>query len=589
MYHFNMKKGTFMKSKSKTNHIMIHLLIALLPIICFSFYKNGIIPYLNNKITIFQMIYPLIFIIVPTFITFLVEFIFAKFCLNKKNQELKEYISNSYSIFPGLFLGLILPLNTPISIVILGAVVASLIGKMLFGGFGYNLFNPALVGRLFIISTYAMVIANNGGYLNAYEIDTISSSTPLSNIVEGIGTYDTLVKPYGSLLDFFIGTIPGSMGETSALLCLIGFIYLTITKVIKWRIPVMYILTVFIMTFVIGISNNVGIWYPLFEILSGGLFFGAVFMATDPVTSPITKVGQIVYGICLGILTVVFRYLTSYPEGVLTSILTMNMFVILIDKLGINIKNSIKKFILLISVMTFISIVISLGISTKYNKEEIDNNYKIISKKQVDNQVIYNVSQKGYSGDITAEVIIENEKVISLNIINQSDSFFDKVNKENYIDKLISNQNDLTNLDTVSGATISSTALKKLMINTLKDYKNNKDEVIEGDIEKPVDFKIVDKKTEQNKVTYIVTKKGFSSTLKLKFVITNNTITNIDVLEQNDSYYDVVSKSNYLKYLIKNQNDLDNLDTVSGATISSTAIKEALIKVLEDYKEGKNE
>ena len=230
----NKKNGPYIKGKNSTNKIMSHLIISLLPIILFSFYKNGIIPFIYNKTNIFGMLYPLIFILIGTLSTGLFEGLYVKFIL--KEKDLRNYLTNSYSFIPGLFLSLILPISTPISILILGAFVSSIIGKMLFGGFGNNVFNPALIGRLFIISTYAIVISNNGGYLNSYEIDTISSATPLSNVVEGIGTYETLVKPYGTLLDFFIGTIPGAVGETSALLCILAFIYLTITKTIKYKV-----------------------------------------------------------------------------------------------------------------------------------------------------------------------------------------------------------------------------------------------------------------------------------------------------------------------------------------------------------------
>ena len=242
--------GPFIKDNNTTKKMMNHLLIALTPIILFAFIKNGLLPYKKGYTNLFGMFYPIIFILIHTISTFLFEIIFG--LITKK--KIKDLIKNSYSIFPGLFLGLILPLNTPITIVILGALVSSIIGKMLFGGFGKNIFNPALVGRLFIIAIFASTIMSKGGYLNPYEIDTITTSTPLTNasIVEGIGTYETLVKPYGRLLNMFIGNIPGALGETSALLCLLAFVYLTYFKVIKWRIPATYILTVFAITYVIG-------------------------------------------------------------------------------------------------------------------------------------------------------------------------------------------------------------------------------------------------------------------------------------------------------------------------------------------------
>jgi len=471
----NKQTGPYIKNKNSTNKMMSHLLIALLPIVLFSFYKNGIIPFLESKTDIIGMIYPLIFILIGTISTTLFEGLYAKFIL--KQKDLKNYLMNSYSFIPGLFLSLILPINTPISILILGAFVSSIIGKMLFGGFGNNVFNPALIGRLFIISTYALVISNNGGYLNSYEIDTISGATPLSNVsmVEGIGTYETLVKPYGNLLDFFVGTIPGSVGETSALLCIIAFVYLIITKTIKWRIPLFYVGTVFVMTLLIAIFNGLGIWYPLFQILSGGLLFGAVFMATDPVTSPTTPIGQVIYGLSLGILTVVFRYLTPYPEGVLTSILTMNMLVFIIDKIGLKGRLDYKKVVLPFTLLFILIIVFPITISSKYNETEItkDPNYNIISSEKIGNNVIYVVTQKGYVGNIKAEITINNSKILSIEILEQNESFYQKILDADYINKLIREQNNIEEVDTVSGVTITSNALKKMVINTIEDYGEN--------------------------------------------------------------------------------------------------------------------
>ena len=336
---------------------------------------------------------------------------------------------------------------------------------MLYGGFGNNIFNPALIGCLFVLTAYSSIILSNGGYLNSYEIDTIGGATPLSNIESGIGSYDTLVRPYGNLFDFFIGNIPGSVGETSSLLCLLGLIYLSIKKVIKTKIPLIYIGTVFVLTLIIGSINGLGIWYPLFQILSGGLMFGAIFMATDPVTSPTTSLGQIIYALCLGIITVICRYLTIYPEGVLTSILIMNMFVFILDKIGIKTKNYIKKMIISISII----ILLVIPLINNSFKETQDSDFNIIEKTTKNRETKYVVTQKGFKGNIKAEVIIKDKKIISYEILECNDDYLSIVEKENYRDKLIKS----TDIDTVSGATRTSTALKKLLINVKKDSDIN--------------------------------------------------------------------------------------------------------------------
>lgn len=446
--------GPFIRTKNNTDKIYNNLLIALIPIILFSFYKNGIIPFINNKTDIIGLYYPLIFILVGSLSSYLIEKIYCKI-----------FKKESYaSIFPGLFITLVLPINTPIEILIFGCFIGVIVGKMLYGGFGNNIFNPGLIGCVFILSSYSSIIMNNGGYLNSYEVDSITSATPLSNVVEGIGTYDTLVQPYGDLSNFFIGLIPGSVGETSSLLCLLGLIYLGLTKTIKIKIPVLYISTVFILTYIIGLFNGLGIWYPLFQILSGGLMFGAVYMATDPVTSPVTSLGQIIYGICLGILTVIMRYLTIYPEGVLTSILIMNMFVFILDKIGLKDKNYIKKIVISLSVLVLITIPVILKINDSFNNTS-DNDFKIVEKKKLDNITTYVATQKGFKGNIKAKIKIENNKVIEYEILECNDDYLNIVEKNNYIDTLIKNPE----VDTISGATRTSGAIKKLLINVMKD------------------------------------------------------------------------------------------------------------------------
>jgi len=468
-----MKTGPFIKSKNKTNKMMFHVLIALLPIILFGFYKNGIVPYINGKANVIDMLYPLIFVLLGGGFTYFIEKLFACFVLKKKDLELKKYMHSSFSVLPGIFLSLILPVNTPIWVLFFGAFISIALGKIVYGGFGNNIFNPALLGRLFIVTVYASVITKSGGYLNLYEIDTISSATPLSNVatVEGIGTYETLVSPYGTLQDFFVGFIPGTIGETSALLCIVAFVYLSITKTIKRKIPMIYIGTVFIMTWFIGRMNGLDIWYPLFQIFSGGLMFGAVFMATDPVTSPTTPIGQVLYSVSLGILTVVFRYMTPAPEGVLTSILTMNMFVPMLDTFGSYARGKTCYYTTVFMIIVLLGFGIIYSVSKSYQTPAgVDPNFNILNKVEEDGKTVYTVTQKGNGGLIKADVTVEDNVIVKIEIINHSEtpSYYKLVEDADYIDKLINNKN-LEDVDTISGATISSKALKKMVINVLEE------------------------------------------------------------------------------------------------------------------------
>lgn len=475
-----MKKGPFIHSKNSTRKMMQNLLIAFIPIILFSFYKNGVLPYQKGYVNLYGLLKPLIFPIVGMMMGIFVEYLTFKYVYKKNKEEVKKILKNSYAIFPGLFLSLILPINTPLWVFILGCVFATFLGKMIYGGFGHNIFNPALIGCLFVLTFYGSAISSIGGYLNAYELDTIASATPLTNAatVEGIGTYATLVAPYGTLMDFLIGFIPGSIGETSALLCIVAFFYLSYKHVIKWKIPLIYVGTVFLLTWIIGHMNGLGLWYPTFQVLSGGLLFGAVFMATDPVTSPITSIGQILYALFLGILTVVFRYLSPLPEGVLTSILTMNIFVIILDKIGASQCSNLKKGILPFLLCIGIGIISACSIAQTFKKTEegMDPNFEIILQEEKNGSTVYQVTQKGNGGLITSELVVEDGEVKSFKVLNQHETpaYYAKIDEEKYLNLLLQNQKDLADVDTVAGATISSKALKKTLENVLKNVEVTK-------------------------------------------------------------------------------------------------------------------
>ncbi len=235
----------------------------------------------------------------------------------------------------GLLLAMTLPPSSPWWMVVVGAFSGILIGKAIFGGIGSNPFNPALVGRAVLMvswptqmTTWIVPRMMSGITTSASQINAVTSATPL-NIVKFQG-YGELIAQFGSKLNLykalFLGTVGGSLGETSALLLLIGGVYLIVRKVIDWKVPVVYILSVFVFSPLFGRD-------PVFSILAGGLFLGAFFMATDYSTSPITPRGKVFFAIFLGFLTVLIRQYGSYPEGVMFSILLGNAIVPYFDKL----------------------------------------------------------------------------------------------------------------------------------------------------------------------------------------------------------------------------------------------------------------
>lgn len=228
-------------------------------------------------------------------------------------------VSDGSAVITGILLAFNLPPTAPFWIPIVGSSVAILIAKMPFGGLGQNIFNPALVGRTFLLAAYPVYMTNWIPARLTEGIDIATYATPLAIIKEKTGQ----ILP--GFFDMFIGNHGGCIGETSALLLILGGLYMLLRKVITWHIPVTYICTVFLMTFFLKQD-------PLFNILAGGLMLGAIFMAADMVTSPITSKGMIIFGIGCGIMTVVIRLFGNYPEGVSYSILFMNACTPLIDK-----------------------------------------------------------------------------------------------------------------------------------------------------------------------------------------------------------------------------------------------------------------
>jgi Na+-translocating ferredoxin:NAD+ oxidoreductase subunit D len=321
-----------------TGIIMRDFMIGLLPIVLFAWYKNGIQVFLDGNVTFFEMLYPLIFILLGGIISATLEALF--FVITdptiKTPKALGLKMSTSYGLIPGLLLALMLPLYTPIWVLLFGCFMATIVTKMLFGGFGHNLFNPALLGYIAVGFTMTGVIASAGGVFNQSEvlIDAYAGATPLSLLANLKNfDYDLLVKPYGSLWNFFLGTIPGALGETSALAIIIAYLWMAFRKVLKWSTPLIYVATVFVLSWILGaLVGAEGLWFPVYSIFSGGLMFGAVLMATEPVTTPRNPFGKVVFALFLGALTVLFRFVGNFPEGVGTAIIVMNIFTLPIDK-----------------------------------------------------------------------------------------------------------------------------------------------------------------------------------------------------------------------------------------------------------------
>jgi len=231
-------------------------------------------------------------------------------------------ITDLSAVVTGLLLAMNLPPSTPLWMAAAGSAFAIIIAKQLFGGLGQNFINPALAGRAFLLISYPTAMTTWSAPVG-FGADAVSMATPLSYLKDG-------VLPDESLFQLFIGQVSGCIGEVSAVALIAGGIYLIVRHVISWRIPVIYIGVVFILSMLLGRDGlgNVAVY----ELLVGGLMLGAFFMATDYASSPITTTGQIIYAVGCGLMTVLIRTFGGYPEGVSFAILIMNLFVPLIER-----------------------------------------------------------------------------------------------------------------------------------------------------------------------------------------------------------------------------------------------------------------
>ncbi len=301
------------RPKASVTRMMRDVTIALLPVTAFAIYKFGMSAVVIIVLSILSMA--------------VTEYIYYQI-VDKLDGDKFKFKNKNFTLYnfsvitSGLIYSLTLPDNTPAFVVVIGAAFGIFFGKLIFGGLGQNVFNPAALGRVFIVVSF--------GTMMTYDVDTVAGATALGVLNNDV--FNIAVLENFKLMNLFTGIgIPGSIGEMSAILLILGGVYLAFRTSFEVRIPLVYVGTVALLAGAVAIYKDLGIWYPVFHVLSGGLLFGAIYMATDPITSPITKGGRIYFAFALGVLTFFIRLFGAYPEGVVFSILIMNMFVTSFD------------------------------------------------------------------------------------------------------------------------------------------------------------------------------------------------------------------------------------------------------------------
>ena len=308
-------------------------------------------PHIHGGDSIEKNMYGVLIALVPTFIFSIVFFglgailvtltsviacLVFEYVIQKYLMKQRPTIWDGSAIITGVLLAFNLPSSLPLWIVVIGALVAIGIGKMSFGGLGNNIFNPALVGRVFQLISFPVQMTTwpvPNGFATA---DAVTGATPLALAKEAVKNGQAIGEALSSAGittgNLILGNIGGSLGEVAAIGLLLGFAYMLIRKIISWHIPVAIFATVIVFSGILNLADPTQFAGPVFHLFTGGLMLGAIFMATDYVTSPMTHKGMIIYGIGIGLLTVIIRVFGAYPEGMSFAILIMNGFTPLINR-----------------------------------------------------------------------------------------------------------------------------------------------------------------------------------------------------------------------------------------------------------------
>ncbi len=370
-------------------------------------------------------------------------------CLATKKDVLSS-LKHSYPWVTGIILTMMCQVNIGFYGLIISTIIAIFFAKLVFGGFGQNIFNPAAVGRAVVFASFTTAVA----------ADIVTGATPtatmasngwlVSNASSGL-----LLDKFGGLFNMFIGFHPGAMGETSAAMIILVGIYLAWRKVIDWRVPVSYCVTLFVLAFCVGTMHGVGVWYPVYHLLTGGAMFGAVFMMTDPVTNPTSALGRILFAMGCAIITFVIRVAANLPEGVLYSILIMNCLTPFIETLcdGNQIKMT-KKAYTMIGGLAAIGVALAVALGSGLVVAEIEApSYSV-------NGNVYTIESQGFQGKNTFEITVENGAIKSVVCTNFVDTpgIGDKATTTDYLAKFNGTTLD-SKFDVISGSTYTSNSV----------------------------------------------------------------------------------------------------------------------------------
>lgn len=589
---FTFRAAPNYRQPRSTKQIMKELGIALLVVCAFAVIFNFVYYGSAYGIKAIEML------VVSVAVAYVVEIVWAKMC----KKDIKEHLSGSFPLITALIFALTCPIGTPLYAIGVGSFFAIFFGKLIFGGFGHNVFNPAGVGRAVLFAAFS---SSTVGYLtgatatNPVVADAVSTVTPttymantLGWVVESKEVMSDFLAQYGGLQNMLLGFYQGGLGETCGILLIVIGVILAIRKVIDWRVPTIYVGTVFVLASIISVMHGFDIRYPLFHVLTGGLLFGAVFMATDPVTNPTHPTGRVVYALGLGILTVLIRVKANLPEGVLYSILLMNMLTPLIDS-AMN-GNQIKKLTrnaTISGVVAVLGIATVAGVSTGLEAKEpvtaitggatltVDDAVSSFPAKSVEtNGNTHTVTVKGFAGDNVITVETDGTKVTKViaTSIGDTPGIGDKVDDSAFLSQFVGvdSNSDFT-VDAVSGSTNTSKSVMSAVYAALHP------ETVAAAEKTPASdyFPATVDSVEGN--VYTVSVQSYMGTNVLKITVDGSTISGVEFVEMGDTpgFVDKCNTDEFLNQFVGQDIGAVEIDTASGATRSSESVLSAVYAV----------
>ncbi len=431
--------GPFIRSNNTKFKSEINVIICFVLLILFSTYKS-IITFPTFGIKSF---YPIIMFVTSILCSIITSFIYSK--ITKNDLKAKPYLLGS------LILPLMLGINVPIYLVIIGSIVIEIISKLIPSKLYY--INYTLIIGLIILGICYFILKIDP-YLFYGEVNTISN-------LKDIGTYESLITPYGGFKNFFLGLTPSVIGGCS-IICILSLIYLSLTKCIKYKIALSSLVTISIITFFTGYFSGIGSWYILYILFTSSTIFGVLLSSFN--NSPVTPIGQVLYGIFVGILFIIFRYFVSLNESIFISIILIGLLTPLLDRVGAKSRFHINKSFVPFTIAWVL--IIGICIFMFINFKKIDE-FKIISKDTNNNITSYVVSNENDLGKITVNIEIENKKIVKFDIKESTDNNINKIDKE-FINSIISTE-DVDSISNVDGYDDTCNSLKKIVKNVLKD------------------------------------------------------------------------------------------------------------------------